>query len=185
MRIRFHTAEDVFTAFPTLADDVLAPPTPDAPLVFFARLFESPTPEDAIAFFAYLAPKREAVWWSCRCVRRLDPERGADTLIAAERWVAEPEEEHRLAALKLANAGEAAFPATWAAYGAGWSGGNIGAGNSTVAILAAPHLTAKAVRAAVLVSVSCAPAAQRASRLRIAYDEAAAVATSDVDAAFG
>lgn len=180
MRIRFATSGDVYTAFPTLADDVLAKPSEDEPIAFVRRLMASPTPEDGLTFFAYLAPKREAVWWGCRCVRALDPGRGADVLAAAERWVAEPEEVNRVAALRLANDAASALPATWAAYGAGWSGGNIGLGPA--AVLAAPHLTAKAVRACVLMAVSCAPAKDRAKRLQVAYDAAVHVASAGLEA---
>jgi hypothetical protein len=183
VRIRFATAGDVFTAFPTLSDDVLAKPSEEEPLLFLKRLMASETPEDALTFFAYLAPKREAVWWGCRCVRALDAARVGDPLLAAERWVAEPEEVNRVAALKLANDGVSALPATWAAYGAGWSGGNIGVGG--VSVLAAPHLTAKAVRACALIAVSSAPARERASRLQVAYEAAVEVAKADLEAQFG
>jgi hypothetical protein len=185
VRIRFATAADVFTAFPTLADDVLAKPAEAEPLAYFGTLAASPTPEDAVSFFAYLAPKREAVLWGCRCARALvGPGQGtaADTLAAAERWVREPEEEHRRAALALARAAPSDAPATWAAFGAGWSGGDIGEGHP---VLAAPHLTAKATRACVLIAVAGAPARERSARLAVAYDTALAVAATDLEGGRG
>ena len=181
MRIRFDAVRDVFTAYPTLAEDVLAAPRDDAPLAYFEMLIASETPEDAISFFAYFAPKREAVWWGCRCIEALAlPVRFAEAYGAAALWVREPEEEHRRAALAVAEGSDACAPETWAAYGAGWAGGNI-APEGLPPVAAAPHLTAKAVRATVLIALAEGPAAQRRDRLRVCYREAMKVAGDDID----
>jgi len=183
VRIKFLTARDVLIAFPTLADDIEARPDDSEPLAFVRKLAQSETPEDSLSFFAYLAPRREAVWWACRCLQSLAvPDGGA--LAAAMAWVREPEEPHRLKALECAEAGNDNDPTTWAAFGAGWSGGNI-AGGEQPPIAAPPHLTAKAVRASVLIAVSRAPFKERRQRLERCLDEAMRVANDDVEAHYG
>ena len=82
MRIKFQTAEDVLAAFPTLADDMDARPDATEPLAFVKRLAAGATPQDSVTFFAYLAPRREAVWWACRCLDALEMTPGAATLAA-------------------------------------------------------------------------------------------------------
>lgn len=184
MRIRFQTTADVFAAFPTLHDDVLARPCDDPPMRFLEQLVGSPTPEDAITFFAYLAPRRDAVWWGCRCVRALGIDDGDAALGAAEDWVAQPEEARRVKALATAESGSSSAAPTWAAYAAAWSGGNI-ANRNQPAMLAAPYLTAKAARACVLIAISSAPAKVRQFRLERCFAEALRVAADDIEAHFG
>ncbi|GAB5378503.1 MAG: hypothetical protein AcusKO_49650 [Acuticoccus sp.] len=184
MRIKFQTAEDVLSAFPTLADDIAARPDGSEPMAFVKRLAGSETPEDSLGFFAYLAPRREAVWWACRCLDALEMTPGAATLAAARAWVANPDEDERLAALRAADAGDDELAATWAARGAGWSGGSIVPDGPTP-VAAAPHLTAKAVRAAVLIAVASAPRAERRTRLERCVDEALAVAGEEIGAHAG
>lgn len=187
MRIQFETARDVFLAFPTLEGDLVAKPGDAPPLDYLTRLVNSDTPEDAITFFAYLAPKREAVWWACRCVRLLG--RGqhvarGSPLALSEAWVKEPDEDKRRAALNMAEAADSGAAETWTAYGAGWSGGNIAA-DENPSILAAPHLTAKAVRAAVLIAIAEGPPRERRERLRRCFDEAMRIAHDDMQAELG
>ncbi len=186
MRIKFHTAEDVLTAFPTLGDDLVARPDGSEPLRYVRRLAESADPDDSVTFFAYLAPRREAVWWSCRCLEALEmgDGAGAAALAAANAWVARPEEEERVAALRAAEAGDMQAAETWAALGAGWSGGNI-APDGPAPVAAMAHLTAKAVRAAVLIAIASAPGEARAARLERCVAEAFAVVDEDIEARFG
>ena len=51
-------------------------------------------------------------------------------------------------------------------------------------VIAAPHLTAKAVRASILIAVSSAPFTERAARLERCLDEAMSVANDDIEARF-
>lgn len=162
-RIRFETAQDVFDAFPAARDDIVAAPTDDPPLVFIRRLMDSHTPEDAVAFCAYVLPRREAVWWACRCVADLCPQRAPAeeaALKAAEAWVNEPEDASRWEALRLGSEGGRSLPATWAALAAGWSGGSL-APPDQPPVPAPQHLTAKAVRTAVLTALARAPLQHR------------------------
>lgn len=185
MRIQFETAKDVFLAYPTLADDLVAGPSDQPPLDYLARLLETETPEDAITFFGYLAPKREAVWWACRCVRLLGIERAnGEGVHLAERWVKQPEEENQRAAWAYAEAHDSGLADTWTAYGAGWSGGNI-APEGSHPVLAAPELTAKAVRAAVIIAICDGDWKLRRERLKRCYDEAMRIARDDMEAELG
>lgn len=183
MRIKFQTAADVSAAFPTLADDMDAATDQRAPLEFLNALAQSEEPETSLTFFAYLAPKRDSVWWACRCLRALEVSDETGALKAAEAWVAHPDEDERLDALRLGDTGPSESPSTWAALAAGWSGGNIAAPDGPP-VTASPPLTAKAVRASVLIAVADAPFAERSARLERCLDEALAVANDDVEARF-
>lgn len=182
MRIQFETAKDVFLAYPTLSDDLVARPSDQPPLDYLAGLFETETPEDFITFFGYLAPKREGVWWSCRCIRLLEHQRAsADGVRLAEAWVRQPDEENQRAAWRYAEANDSALADTWAAYGAGWSGGNI-APDGQPTVLAAPQLTAKAVRASVLIAIAEDEPKRRRERLKQCLEEAMRLVAHDTEA---
>ncbi len=174
-RIRFTTAAQVFEAFPAARDDIEARPTQDPPLAFLRALAASDTPEDAVAFCAYVLPRREAVWWACQCVRGMIPAPGADEqagLAAAEAWVREPEEERRLQALRLGMGADRGLPTTWLALAAAWSGGSMALPEDGVAVPSPPHLTAQAVRAAVLIALARIGARERAAYIATCLDGA-------------
>jgi hypothetical protein len=177
-RLRFSTAREVFGAFPSATDDIRVGPTDEPPLVFARALAEGPTPEDALAFCAYLLPRREAVWWACQCVRTLTPNLDRNelqALEAAEAWVREPEDARRRAAMGLGMAGNRNAATTWNALAAGWSGGTMSAGEHAVPV--APHLTAKAVRIAVLTALARVRADARGAQIRACLDGAVRLAT--------
>ncbi|MEM9224670.1 MAG: hypothetical protein AAGB11_20050 [Pseudomonadota bacterium] len=184
MRINFDTARDVLLAFPTLGDDIETAPDDRDPLAFTRALLSSETPEDCLSFFAYLAPRREAVWWCCRCLEALGQKDHGGAMQAAMDWVRMPENDQRRRALDHAEASNDTEASTWAAFAAGWSGGNISDENSPP-VLAAPQLTAKAVRASVLIAVSRAPFNERRGRLERCLDEAMNVANDDAEKHFG
>jgi uncharacterized protein DUF6931 len=172
-RLRFATAREVFDSFPSATDDIRAEPTDQSPLVFARALADGPTPEDAIGFCAYLLPRREAVWWACQCLRSLSPTltpAEASFIEAAEAWVREPEDHRRRAALNVGLAGNRNGAATWVALAAGWSGGTMMAGEN--AVPCPPHLTAKAVRVAVLTGLARISAGDRAGRIRACLEGA-------------
>jgi hypothetical protein len=176
MRIRFLTARDVYENFPTLASDVVAQPMDVPPMEFLRLLGESDTPEDAITFFAYLAPKRDAVFWSCRCIQRMAvPLQAPEAIEAAMRWVENPEEDVRRATLAIAEASPSEAAETWVAYGAGWAGGNIAPAGAPP-VPASPHLTPKSCRAAVLIAVAHVPPRGRREQIGLCLEEAVAVA---------
>jgi hypothetical protein len=149
--------------------------------VFLRGLLKSDTPEDAVAFCAYLLPRREAVWWACQCVRSLMAARSPaeeEALAAAESWVREPEEGRRRTALDLGSNGDRSAPTTWAALAAAWSGGSMTPPDQPPAPCP-PHLTAKAVRAAVLTSLARVPVRERAERLNACLEEGIRLAGGD------
>lgn len=176
-KLRFATAREVFEAFPSAKDDIQAPPTEESPIAFARARAAGPTPEDALSFCAYLLPRREAVWWACESVRVLTHSLSPGEypcIEAAEAWVRQPEDALRRQALALGMAGNRNAAATWAALAAGWSGGTLQVGEHAVPV--APHLTARAVRIAVLTSLARVPATDRAARIRGALDSAVRLA---------
>ena len=162
-RLRFTSARQIFDTFQSASDDIATPPANEAPLDFARKLARSSRPIEAVAFCAYLLPRREAVWWACQCVRAIQGDQaGADlALKAAEAWVREPEEATRRAALDLGASENRRAPTTWLARAAGWSGGDMAAAG-LAPTPAPPHLTAKAVLAAIVLAMAKAGAASRA-----------------------
>jgi hypothetical protein len=155
--IRFVTVRDLYEAFATAQEDVGAEPSGDEPALDFLRsLVAKETWSSAVSYCAYLLPRREAVWWGCQSLRQIQPQRSPQetrALDAAEAWVREPEEDRRIAALGLGNQGDHRSPATWMALAAGWSGGSVMPpefGNAP----AAPHQTARAVRAGLMIAMA-------------------------------
>ncbi len=105
--------------------------------------------QDALKLLARLLPKRYAVAWLCQCARdqALDPEDRAGASLA-ERWVREPNESNRRAALEFANAGGYKSAGAWVAAAAGWSGGSLAPASQQTPVPPADHLTACAAVAA-------------------------------------
>ena len=85
----------------------------------------------AVRFLAHALPKREAVWWACRCLRAIEgsgfPLHDKRAVGAAEQWTVEPSEDHRRTAGTAADATKHETAAGWAAAAAFWSGGSIAA----------------------------------------------------------
>lgn len=160
---RFSSAQQVFAAFPTMADDVVAGPADMAPLEFLTMLSSSDTPEDAITFAAYMLDRREAVWWAAQCIRQMgSPENREEevALLTAEAWVRDPEEHRRVAALNLGLSGNHKLPATWAALAAGGAGGTMVTGAHAGPPVPG-HLCAKAARSSVLIALARMPLRER------------------------
>jgi hypothetical protein len=179
--IRFATAQDLFEAFPTAAQDVDAEPNDQPSLRYLQDLAEGDEPKRAVAFCAYLLPRREAVWWGCRSVRRLMPSQSAAELRlmqAAESWIEVPEEEQRIAALELGTNSNPNWASTWLALAAGWSGGNMVLGVQTPSP-APPQQTARAVRAAVLTAASRVAPQERVESLRACIEDGGRIAREE------
>lgn len=181
-RIRFTTVRDLYEAFASAQADIRVEPSDDSPLRVMRKLVAAGSLYQASAICAYLLPRREAVWWACESVRGLVGRpypAEEENLQAAETWVREPEEEHRLAALQLGTRSDQASPATWAALAAGWSGGNIGIDGAQMPAL--PFQTAKAVYSAVMIGVSRVAPADQNSRLRACVDRGIELVGDDRD----
>lgn len=129
VKITFQRASEVCSRFelsdaarPLLRDDL----SPDK---FLEALLAKSLVQDAVKFLAHALPKQESVWWACQCIRAANPKaepKALEALAATEKWVADPTDENRRAAMK---AGEAAKPETaagCAALAAFLSGGSLG-----------------------------------------------------------
>jgi hypothetical protein len=102
-----------------LIDD-LAP----VPASLLARLRSLNLWDQALRHLAYGLPEREAVWWSCMCVRFTGgklPEAEAKAVLATEAWVRQPSPATRQESAMAASAAGYAAPGAWAALGATWS----------------------------------------------------------------
>jgi len=84
---------------------------------------------DATRFLAFALPKREAVGWGCLCVRHSlgadDPSQISKTQVAAEKWVANPDERNRQAAKAAVPEDGPASPSDMLALAAFYSGGSV------------------------------------------------------------
>lgn len=166
--LRFATARALFDAFPELWEKMGVQPNERPPIDFLKVLSSADKLTDAVTFCAFLLPRREAVWWACRCVRALASEVAAareSGLLAAEAWVHEPDDQRRLAALGIGTKGDSSKPATWLALAAGWSGG-FQASSPNRQIPVPQHMTPRAARIAVLTSLQKLRSPARQIRLR-------------------
>lgn len=125
------------------------------PAQFLTALIEQQQFPDAVRLLAHALPKREAVWWACLCARAVagsnPPPLIAAALQAAEKWVVDPSEENRRAAMPAAEAAEFKTPAGCAAVAVFWSGGSLGPPNVPV-IPPGEYLTAHGVAGAVMLA---------------------------------
>jgi hypothetical protein len=123
-----------------------------APGPYLDRLQEQRLFPDGVAFLAHALPKREAVWWACRCVRTAAPPAtppAAAALEAAERWVANPDEDNRRKAQAAAEAAPVSTPSGCAAMAAFLSGGSLAPPDVQTPVPPGEHLTARLVAGAV------------------------------------
>lgn len=167
--LHFPKATDVFEAFETAGEDILARPEGETSLQFFAALSRSPTPEEAITFGAYLLPRRRAVWWGHECVRsviHLLTDQDLYMLQLAESWVRNPDEEHRQRAMDEGMARRNKSPGVWIALAAGWSGGSMVAPDLPK-VNPPIYLTARAVNAGVLGALARVDIKHRADTLNV------------------
>jgi hypothetical protein len=181
-RLRFAAAQEVFDLFPGLSEDMRAQPTSDPPATFLRALAAGDTPEDALTFCAYALGRREAVWWGCQCARsiaQIPPGQEDHCLRAAEDWVREPEDERRLAALRLGTESDRRGATPWLALAAGWSGGNISLLEGGY-VAPKPDMTAKAVRTGVLIALARVGAKDRGQRLGMCVDGGVRLMQHDV-----
>lgn len=179
--IRFATVRDLYEAFPTAQEDVELPPNDESSLDFLNALVSKQLWNAAVAFCAYLLPRREAIWWGCQSIRRIQPNHSpheAAALELAEAWVHAPEEERRRQALDRALASDARSPSTWMLFGVGWSGGSIVQSQHGM-VPAAPQQTARAVRAGLLIALAWVPSEDKLKVAKPCMDNAIALATGE------
>jgi hypothetical protein len=172
-RVRFATAKALFDTFPEAYKKIGAKPTDQFPIDFLSGLVSQGKLEDAVTFCSFLLPRREAVWWACGCARALlgdIPKSRAAGLVAAEAWVYEPDEDHRVAALEIGTKGDSNDPLTWLALGAAWSAGSLVARPGVTAPVP-PYMTARCARIAVVLSTRFLKKDERPARLRACIAE--------------
>jgi hypothetical protein len=126
-----------------------------SPAQYLAALMEQHLYLDAIRFLAFALPKREAVWWACCCARSAHgsacPASAEAALHTAEKWLADPSEDNRRAAMPAAEAAGMGDPAGCAAAACFWSGGSLAPPNLP-AVPPGEHLTAHGVAGAVMLA---------------------------------
>ena len=155
-QVRFATVRDLFDTYPSASADVGAAEDGMRSLDFVRTKVGKKDWESAVSFCAYLLPRRVAVAWACRSIRRMVGDLRSDEermLGFAEDWVGEPEEPRRRKALASGTMGNTKSPATWVALAAGWSGGSVIPDEMGYAP-ADPEQTAKAVRVAFFIALS-------------------------------
>lgn len=131
-----------------------------APREYVALLIEKKLYADAVRFVAHALPKREGVWWGWMCARRSAGEKPAPAAKAAldstERWIAQPSDANRRAAMDAAEKAGFDVPAGCAGLAAFFSGDSL-APAGLPPVPPGPYLTAKAVAGAVIVAAVTEP----------------------------
>lgn len=131
-----------------------------SPREFVDLLIERARFPDAVRLIAHALPKRESVWWAWASARRAagpepsPPVRAA--LEAAEKWIAQPSDENRRAALKAAQAAGFDTPAGCAGLAAFLSGPSL-APPEVKAVPPGPHDSSRAVAGAVTMAAVAVP----------------------------
>jgi hypothetical protein len=120
---------------------------------FVGALVQQELYADAVRFLAHTLPKREGIWWAWVCARRSagtepSPEVTA-ALNATERWVTQPTDDYRRAAMPVAEAAGFDTSAGCAALAVFLSGGSI-APPDVPPVPPGEFLTAKAITGAVV-----------------------------------
>lgn len=155
VQVRFGTVQDLFQAYPLARYDV-GKSDPEKPsLDFLQETTDARNWHQAVSYCAYLLPRRVAIAWGCRSLRRMFDHFDANdsrSLNVAETWVIQLDEQSRNKALAVGNANDPEQPATWLALAAGWSGGSVVPAEFKP-VEAKPDQAARAVRAALLIGL--------------------------------
>ena len=145
-------------ALANLDDESLQLFRPDhTPEEFIRVLTEHQQYADAIALLALYLPRRKAIIWGYLAVEQVFPrdlvteERAA--MDAAKLFLEEPSEEHRRAAMAIAEAGEYATPASCVVAAAGWSAGSMAPAEFDD-VPPSPQLTGQVIAAALTMTAN-------------------------------
>jgi hypothetical protein len=173
MKTRFSTTRALFDEFPTLRQAARVMPNDDEPIDFVRKLAAAGKLRDAVAICAYILRRREAVHWTCRCLRAkpelVPPDDQA--ILAAEAWVARPGEAARDIAHRWGQASDQLRPTTWAAYAAGFTSGNLAVTHEGP-IRVPAHLTAESARVALVLAETSFEGEEAQTFLRQCLDQA-------------
>lgn len=184
-RIRFETMADVFETYPGLKEMVGVEPGPEAPIPFLEKLVRAGEIDDAVTLAAFVLPRREAVWWACRCVAAASKPMTADDrrrweLAAA--WVHRPEDRRRISAFEVAATLDARTAMASLLNAVVWSGGAMDP-TSQHPVPAPPDLAAKSARNAVLLTAAGEPTETRPTFLERCVSTALAIGREEGDLA--
>ncbi len=162
--------------------DGKVPEPEQTPVAYFEALASAGHFADAVGFLAAALPRRQAVWWACRCVREASgaapSEDDARALLAAETWAASPGDINRRKAMPEAEKVGFGQPAGCAALAAFLSGGSI-APPSLKEVPPPEHVCARAVVGSILLAASKAEPRAIAPTRRKFLDLGLAVARGD------
>lgn len=154
-QVRFGTVQDLFQAYPLARYDVGRADADKPSLDFLQEAADACNWHAAVSYCAYLLPRRVAIGWGCRSLRRMFDHFDASdsrSLNIVETWVRQPDEQSRNKALAVGNANDPEQPATWLALAAGWSGGSV-VPPEFAPVEAKPDQAARAVRTALLIGL--------------------------------
>jgi hypothetical protein len=125
------------------------------PRAFVDRLVATEQFPDAVKFLAHALPRREAVWWAWVVARKAAGATPKPVIKAAidatEKWIVQPTDEHRRAAMGAAQAAEFGTPAGCAGLAAFFSGGSLAPPN-VQEVPPGEYMTAKAVSGGVTIA---------------------------------
>jgi hypothetical protein len=114
---------------------------------------------DAVRLLAHALPKRESVWWAWVSARRaaVDPAAPIQASLAAtEKWIAQPTEENRRAAMQAAERAGLHTAAGCAGLAAFFCGASIAPAHAAP-VAPGPYDSAKAVAGAILLAAVAVP----------------------------
>jgi hypothetical protein len=136
--------------------------------------------QDAAKFLSQALPKQEAVWWACQCARSAagpnPPPKVQEALAATEKWVAEPTDANRRAAMAAGEAASLETPAGCAALAAFVSGDSLGPPD-VAAIPPAENLTGKTVAGTVVLATVVTSPEKAPEKLRAFVDQGLQIAS--------
>jgi hypothetical protein len=151
-----HKTAAEWAAIAELADDArqLAASASD-PRSFAETLSRGTYHVDSVRLLAHLLPKREAVLWAWSCAKSSVPANPpaalARSLAATEKWIGQPNDENRRAAMAAAQEAELGTPAGAAGLAAFLSGNSL-APVGAQPVPPAEFLAAKAVAASIMLA---------------------------------
>jgi hypothetical protein len=130
--------------------------TPDlTPVQYVEMLIQQQQYIEAIRFLAFALPSNEAIKWASACARQYSgsnpPEKVSSALTAVDKWLAEPTDENRRAAMKAAQQAEFSTPAGSVALAVFFSGGSLAPPDMPV-ITPEDSLTPNSVAGAVMLA---------------------------------
>ncbi|MEO8029483.1 MAG: hypothetical protein ABI765_01475 [Gemmatimonadota bacterium] len=156
-----------------VGDEALALLRPrHAPHEYLSALTAAGHYPDAVRLLAHALPRREGVWWAWATAKRaIGAEPGAPAaavLDATERWIGQPSEEHRHAALAAAEAAGLDTPAGGAGMAAFLSGPSLAPPHIEQPVPPPEYGAAKAIAGTVLMSAVVTQPGQMVEKLHAA-----------------